>query len=113
MEEISVLNYFVTPLDYTKEQPDKPFKYTFLQSKRLLAGINCLMPGQAQHLHDHPDQDKFYFVLDGHGLFTVGTETQECGPGTLVLAPAGILHGVDNHGETLLSFLTVIAPFPV
>lgn len=105
-------DYFVAPLDYAKEQPGKPFKHTFWQSERLLAGLNCLAPGQAQHLHDHPNQDKFYYILDGYGQFTVGTETRECGPGTLVLAPAGITHGVTNHGEALLSFLTVIAPFP-
>jgi quercetin dioxygenase-like cupin family protein len=104
-------NYFVTPLDYAKERPDKPFKHTFLQSERLLTGLNCLAPGQAQHLHDHPDQDKFYFVLEGRGIFTVGAETQECGPGRLILAPAGILHGVANQSEARLSFLTVIAPF--
>jgi quercetin dioxygenase-like cupin family protein len=105
-------NYFIAPLDYAKEGPGKPFKHTFWQSERLLAGLNCLASGQAQHRHDHPDQDKFYYVLAGRGLFTVGDETRECGPGTLVLAPAGVAHGVTNHGETLLTFLTVIAPFP-
>ena len=75
-------------------------------------GLNCLLPGQAQHLHDHPEQDKFYLVVDGSGHFTVGEITQECGAGMLILAPAGVLHGVENRGQVLLSFLTAIAPFP-
>jgi mannose-6-phosphate isomerase-like protein (cupin superfamily) len=103
---------FLTALDFCQGRPEKPFKHTFFQSARLLTGLNCLLPGQAQPIHDHADQDKFYFVLAGCGIFTVGDESRECGPGTLVLAPAGVTHGVENRGAELLSFLTVIAPFP-
>lgn len=102
---------FVTPLDYAQERAEKPFKHTFFQSERLLVGLNTLAQGQTQHLHDHPDQDKFYFVLAGAGRFTVGDETQTAMAGALILAPAGIHHGVTNQEPTLLVFLTVIAPF--
>jgi mannose-6-phosphate isomerase-like protein (cupin superfamily) len=103
---------FVQPLAHAQARSDKAFKHTFFQSERLLTGLNCLTSGQSQPLHDHPDQDKFYFVLEGQGHFTVGDETCECGPGMLVLAPAGVPHGVDNRAPELLTFLTVIAPFP-
>ncbi len=105
-------NNFVRVLDYAQSRPDKAFKHTFLQSERLLVGLNCLLPGQQQHLHDHPTQDKFYFVLEGTGEFTVGETTQRCISGELILAPAGVPHGVENSGTERLSFLTVIAPFP-
>ena len=103
--------YFLNPLDYAQERDEKAFKYSFLETERMLTGLNCLKPGQAQHIHDHPEQDKFYFVLDGEGYFTVGDESQSCGAGQLILAPAGVPHGVENRGKALLSFLTVIAPF--
>ncbi len=106
-------NYFITPLDHAQSRAEKPYKHTFFQSERLLTGLNCLQPGQSQPLHDHPAQDKFYYVLAGSGLFTVGDEAQMCGPGKLVLAPAGIVHGVENQDEVLLTFMTVIAPFPI
>jgi mannose-6-phosphate isomerase-like protein (cupin superfamily) len=102
--------YFFPARDYAKERTDKPFKHTFLDSQRLLAGINVLAQGQQQPLHDHPDQDKFYLVLEGEGLFTVGDETATCSPGTLILAPAGVMHGVQNAGPQRLVFLTAIAP---
>jgi mannose-6-phosphate isomerase-like protein (cupin superfamily) len=102
--------YFFASLDYAKERGDKPFKHTFLDSPRLLAGINVLTPGQQQPVHDHPDQDKFYLVLEGEGLFTVGDETATCTPGALILAPAGVMHGVHNAGPQRLVFLTAIAP---
>ncbi|MEM7532396.1 MAG: cupin domain-containing protein [Chloroflexota bacterium] len=106
------MSYFIQPLDHAQAREDKAFKHTFFQSERLLTGLNCLTTGQAQHLHDHADQDKFYFVLAGEGVFTVGDEQQTCGIGSLVLAPAGIVHGVENQGDDMLTFITVIAPFP-
>jgi quercetin dioxygenase-like cupin family protein len=98
-------------MEYARGRNDKPFKYTFLQSDRMLVGINCLLPGQSQALHEHAQQDKFYLVLDGAGIFTVGSETKQCQEGDLVLCEAGVPHGVENRGMTLLTFLTVIAPW--
>ncbi|MBX7233377.1 MAG: cupin domain-containing protein [Caldilineales bacterium] len=103
---------FLHPLDHAQARADKAFKTTFLHSPRLLVGLNTLLPGQTQALHEHADQDKFYLVLAGAGRFTVGDETRLCGSGDLILAPAGIAHGVVNHGEDMLSFVTVIAPAP-
>ena len=107
------MSNFIHPLAHAQARQDKPFKYTFFQSDRLLVGLNTLLPGQAQHLHDHPTQDKFYLVLDGAGEFTVGEETRLCATGELILAPAGVPHGVKNEGDAMLSFMTVIAPAPL
>ncbi len=104
--------YFIQPLDHAQGRADKPYKATFFQSERLLVGLNCLLPGQSQHLHDHADQDKFYYVVAGTGLFIVGDQQQRCEPTSLILAPAGVPHGVDNSGDQLLTFITVLAPFP-
>ncbi len=103
---------FIHPLDYAQGRAEKPSKYTFFQSERLLVGLNCLLPGQEQHLHDHPEQDKFYLVLAGSGRFTVGDESCSCTDGDLILCPAGAVHGVENDGDAPLTFLTVIAPSP-
>lgn len=105
-------NYFITPLDHAQGRSEKSFKQTFFQSERLLTGINCLLPGQKQPIHDHVEQDKFYYVLAGAGLFTVGDAEKVCRAGELIIAPAGVEHGVENQGAELLTFITVIAPFP-
>jgi len=102
---------FLTVTDYIRTPGDKAFKHTFFQSERMLVGLNVLRPGQAQHIHEHADQDKFYYVVEGNGRFTVGDVEQVCATGSLVLAPAGVPHGVLNEGDALLTFLTVIAPF--
>ncbi len=104
--------HFLHPLDHARGRADKPFKTTLFQSERLLAGLNTLLPGQEQALHEHASQDKFYLVLAGSGDFTVGNETHRCTAGEMIVAPAGTPHGVANDGEGLLCFLTVIAPAP-
>ncbi|MFN8465142.1 MAG: cupin domain-containing protein [Caldilineaceae bacterium] len=104
------MDYFIPVLDYAKERAEKPYKYTFLNNSRMLVGINVLAAGQEQPIHDHAEQDKYYFVVEGTGQFTVGDQTVPCSPGTLVLAPAGIDHGVHNPGPQRLVFLTTIAP---
>lgn len=103
---------FLHPIQHAQIQAEKPFKTTFFHSDRLLLGLNTLAPGQIQHLHEHVDQDKFYVVLAGSGLFTVGSESRTCVSGDLIIAPAGIVHGVENRGDEPLTFLTTIAPAP-
>jgi mannose-6-phosphate isomerase-like protein (cupin superfamily) len=93
-------------------RPDKLFKTTLFQSARLMLGLNCLEPGQSQAVHDHADQDKFYFVVEGEGEFVVGGETRPVGPGGVVWAPAGVPHGVTNRGAQRLVILMGIAPAP-
>jgi quercetin dioxygenase-like cupin family protein len=97
---------------YTGTHPEKVFKSTLFQSERLLLGLNCLEPRQEQHVHTHAGQDKFYFVLEGTGTFTVGEEVQEAGEGVTVWAPANVPHGVSNSGTRRLVLLVGIAPAP-
>ena len=95
---------------YTGSRPEKFFKATLFDSGRLLLGLNCLEPGQTQSAHEHSEQDKFYFVLEGQGDFTVGDEERKVSPGFVVLAPAGVAHGVANRGQVRLVLLVGIAP---
>ena len=97
---------------HTGSRQDKFFKSTLQESTRLLLGLNCLEPGQVQTVHDHGDQDKFYAVLEGVGVFTLGNDEQEAGPGVVVWAPAGLPHGVRNDGVERLVLLMGIAPPP-
>ena len=89
--------------------PEKFFKSTVFQGEGLLVGINCLEPGQSQPEHVHGDQDKFYYVVEGHGEFVVGEETRAAGTGMVVFAPAGVSHGVSNKGSAKLVLLVGIS----
>ena len=90
---------------------DKKFyKTTLWQGEHVMVGINCLEPNQTQPVHAHAGADKFYFVLSGEGSFSVGEEEQTANPGTVVIAPSGISHGVRNNGNERLTLLIAIAP---
>jgi len=90
---------------------DKMAKVDCFRSERLLVGLNCFEPGQTQAVHAHAGADKFYVVLSGKANFVVGERTVVAGPGDLVLAPAGIPHGV-ARAETRTVVLVAITPPP-
>lgn len=98
--------------EYVGRQADKFYKTTLFKSDALLLGINCLEPGQVQKPHDHVDQDKFYYVVEGNGRFQLGSQQVTAGMGEVVWAPAGLLHGVENNGDHRLTLLVGIAPAP-
>jgi len=89
----------------------KMTKLDCFRSDRLLVGLNCFEPGQAQQVHTHAGADKFYFVVSGKARFTVGDRTIEAQPGDLILAPAGMAHGVERALERTV-VLVAIAPAP-
>jgi quercetin dioxygenase-like cupin family protein len=103
---------FIDYREHVGARADKFFKSTLFQSGRLLLGLNCLEPGQTQSVHTHADQDKFYFVVEGDGEFTVGEEVRSAGPGMTIWAAADVPHGVTNRGDTRLVILVGIAPAP-
>jgi mannose-6-phosphate isomerase-like protein (cupin superfamily) len=104
------MTYFIDWRAHTGANPEKFYKTTLWQGEHVMTGLNCLEPNQTQKVHAHQGADKFYLVLEGSGLFTVDDEQREAVAGTLVIAPAGVPHGVTNTGEGRLSLLVVIAP---
>ena len=104
------MNYFVDWRQRTGVNAEKFYKTTLWQGEHVMVGLNCLEPNQTQSVHAHQGAEKIYFVLAGRGRFTVGDEEREADAGTLVLAPAGVPHGVTNTGAERLSLLVVIAP---
>ena len=107
------MNHFLDWKEHVGSRAEKFYKTTLWQGEHMMVGLNCLEPGQTQNIHAHDGAEKFYFVLEGSGRFTVGDEKNEAEAGGLIVAPAGIPHGVTNHGNTRLSLLVVMAPPPV
>jgi quercetin dioxygenase-like cupin family protein len=101
---------FIDWREHAGAQALKFYKRTLWQGEHVLVGLNCLEPDQTQAVHAHEGADKFYFVLEGRGRFTVGEEERDAPAGTLVVAPAGVAHGVTNNGDERLSLLVAIAP---
>ena len=104
------MSNFLSWRDFEGSRPEKFFKTTLWQGDHVMIGLNCLEPQQTQSIHAHDGADKFYFVLAGRGTFIVGDEEQVVNSGTVVIAPAGVPHGVTNTGDDRLSLLIAIAP---
>lgn len=88
-----------------------PGKADLFAGRQLFVGLNCFEAGQSQPVHVHPDADKFYLVISGKARMTVGVETLEAGPGTVIWAPAHVPHGVAEALERTV-LLVGIAPPP-
>ncbi len=98
--------------EYVGFNPEKMYKSTIFNGDHLMLGLNCLESGQEHHLHTHAEQDKFYFVLEGEGEFTVEDHTFSAGKGKLICAAAGAPHAVRNAGKARLVILMGMAPGP-
>lgn len=86
-------------------------KLDCFRTDRMLVGLNCFEPGQSQNVHAHAGADKVYVVVSGKATFVVGNQRHEGRPGDLVVAPAGVPHGVERAAERTV-VLAVIAPAP-
>ena len=103
--------FFRQIADAASFDPAKATKADLCRGDRLFVGLNCFEPGQGQKVHAHAGADKFYLVVSGRARLTVGAETREAGPGTVVWAPADVPHGVAEALERTV-LLVAIAPPP-
>lgn len=102
----------MNPRDHAVWRAEKMGKATLYKSAHMMLGLNAFEPGQSHAAHAHTDMDKAYFVLEGTGSFSLADAVHELGPGQLLVAPAGIPHGVQNNTDQRLLVLVTMAPGP-
>jgi mannose-6-phosphate isomerase-like protein (cupin superfamily) len=56
--------------------------------------------------------DKVYHVLSGRGHFLLEGRQLPMEPGTMLIAPADVPHGIHNTGSERLIVLAILAPAP-
>src|SRR5262245_58508250 len=81
---------------------DKRVRKKLLGSKRIVGELLCYEPGQATPLHQHPQQDECFFVVEGAGTLTVGTENKPIRATDLILVPAQTPHALTADGGRLV-----------
>ena len=91
---------------------EKMGKSTLFESERILVGLNSFEPGQDHALHAHQGMDKVYQVLSGQGTFLLEDRELSMEPGTMLVAPEGVPHGIRNDGSERLVVLAILAPGP-
>lgn len=100
------------PTEHAVWSNTKMGKSTLFSSPRLLVGLNAFEPGQEHALHAHEGMDKVYHVLAGQGRFLLPEREVELEPGLMLVAPAGVPHGIRNTGDERLLVLAILAPGP-
>ena len=79
------------------------------QSQYLTTTLVEIEPGGIQRIHSHiPEQ--IYFILEGSGSMTVGSESEQVGSGDCVFIPSGSDHGLINDGDSTLRYFSASAP---
>lgn len=106
------MSYFKTLSEAIQFSQEKMKKNGVFETDRFFCDLYCFEPGQEQAAHTHGGQDKVYYVLEGRGVFKVGEEERDLGAGEIVLAPAGMNHGVANRGAQRLITLVFVTPKP-
>lgn len=102
----------IEPSTHAEWRADKMGKSTIYQSPRLLVGVNAFEPGQSHALHAHEGMDKVYHVVEGEGQFLLEGRDLPMKAGDLLVAPAGVPHGVRNNSGGRLLVLVFLAPSP-
>lgn len=88
---------------------EKASKVVLTECDHARTTLWCLKPGQHIHPHVHAG-DHVWIVLEGDGVFLSQGQTDlPISPGTILSAPAGISHGVDNTGASGLVFASISA----
>jgi quercetin dioxygenase-like cupin family protein len=88
---------------------DQAHKIVLSEAAHARTTLWCLKPGQHIHPHVHAG-DHVWVVLEGEGVFlSEGEADRPVKTGSIVVAAAGISHGIDNTGSSGLVFVSVSA----
>lgn len=66
-------------------------------------------PGGCQIPHNHPEV-QVYVIVAGSGRMLVDGEHNDVRAGELVHVPSGAMHGIENTGGTMLSYVSAANP---
>lgn len=69
-----------------------------------------LPAGGRSLLHRHLFSEEIYYIIEGAGQLTVGSETAAVGVGDTVCIPPSTVHWIENTGATPLRFLCCASP---
>lgn len=75
----------------------------------VLLVLNECEPGMELRPHRH-DFDQIALITKGRARYHIGGETNEVGPGSVMLIPRGVEHYIEPVGEEVVENIDVFAP---
>jgi mannose-6-phosphate isomerase-like protein (cupin superfamily) len=79
--------------------PDTPLAVTWVD----------VAPGGHQVIHHHPET-QVYVIIRGGGIMHVDGTERPVAAGDLVYIPSDALHGIQNNGDDVLSYVSAATP---
>ena len=75
----------------------------------VLMVMNWLEPGMDLNPHSHPFEQVVY-IVQGRVIFTIGEESVEAGPGSVIRIPPDVVHYAEPVGDEPAMNLDIFAP---
>lgn len=99
--------------DHMQVSDGEPIRSVVTESEHAVVIAWHVEPGQAIAPHTHPNGQDTWTVLTGQGQYQIDEQgrTVSIGPGDIVVAKQGEVHGVLCTSSTPLQFISVVAPF--
>ena len=90
----------------------EPIRSVITESEESAVVAWHVKPGQRLSPHVHPAGQDTWTILSGQGQYQMDAEgnTRTIGPGVVVVAHKGQVHGVYNNGTEPLEFVSVVSP---
>jgi len=79
-------------------------------SKEISIQLTDVEPNGMQFLHSH-EQEQCYFIISGFGKMFIDDQTQEVKKGDAIFIPSNSMHGIENVGQEVLTYLTANKAF--
>ena len=80
------------------------------ETRHFSMGLQQVDPHSEIPLHSHDDAEEILFVFGGRATATVGDETAEIVPGSVVFIPPKTNHGFVNNGDEPLWLTWTFSP---
>jgi len=79
-------------------------------AKGFIAGCHTMDPGGGANFHAHEKEQEAMFFYEGTGVATVDGVEYKIEPESIMLAPAGVTHHIQNTGDGPLKFVFIYCP---
>jgi quercetin dioxygenase-like cupin family protein len=84
-----------------------PAEGPVVEGERMQVGLITIRRGSASQPHSHPNEQWTYVLKGRARVFVAGQPEALAAPGTLIYAPANVVHSVEAFPEEDLVFFTV------
>jgi quercetin dioxygenase-like cupin family protein len=90
----------------------EPIRSVVTESENATIVAWYINPGQTIQPHIHPMGQDTWTILSGTGQYYLDTlgNHKTIVAGDVVIAASGDVHGVHNHGDQPLTFISIVAP---